>query len=101
MNTGKDALQIVPLHLPHPILGGPPCPSRREARPCERHQKLPRSQRHPASTVLGAVKDKPPLAVAAPYLTPPARGSTGIVQGRDEGMTPAEQRNVCGSTAFP
>ena len=27
------------LHLPHPILGGPPCPSRREARPCERHRK--------------------------------------------------------------
>ena len=53
------------------------------------------------ATVLGAVKDKPPLAVAAPSLTPPARGSTGFVQGRDEGMTSAEQRNVCGSTAFP
>ena len=53
------------------------------------------------AAVLGAVKDKPPLAVAAPSLTPPARGSTGFVQGRDEGMTPAEQRNICDSIAFP
>jgi hypothetical protein len=53
------------------------------------------------ATVLGAVKDKPPLAVAAPSLTSPARGSTGFVQGWDEGMTSAEQRNVCGSAAFP
>jgi len=30
------------------------------------------------ATVLGAVKDKPPLVVAAPSLTPPARGSTGL-----------------------
>ena len=45
------------------------------------------------ATVLGAVKDKPPLAVAAPSLTTPVRGSTGFVQGWDEGMTTAEQRN--------
>ena len=47
------------------------------------------------ATVLGAVKDKP-LAVAAPSLTSPVRGSTGFVQGWDEGMTPAEQRNDWG-----
>ena len=45
------------------------------------------------ATVLGAVKDKPPSAVAAPSLAPPARGSTSFVQGRGEGMTTAEQRN--------
>jgi hypothetical protein len=53
------------------------------------------------ATVRGAVKHKPPLAVAAPSLTSPARGSTGFVQGRDEEMTTAEQRNGCGSAAFP
>jgi hypothetical protein len=48
------------------------------------------------ASVPGAVKDKPPLAVAAPSLTTPVRGSTGYVQGRDEGMTTAEQRNGWG-----
>jgi len=98
MSNGKDALQIVPLHLPHPILGGPPCPSRREARPCERHRKtsaVPAGIQH--ASVLGAVKDKPPLAVAAPSLTTPVRGSTGFVRGWDEGMTTAEQRNGRGA----
>jgi hypothetical protein len=36
------------------------------------------------ASVLGAVKDKPPLAVAAPSLTSPVRGSTGFAQGWDE-----------------
>ena len=49
------------------------------------------------ATVLGAVKDKPPLAVAAPSLTTPVRGSAGFVRGWDEGMTTAEQRNGRGA----
>jgi hypothetical protein len=38
------------------------------------------------ATVLGAVKDKLPLAVAAPSLTSPVRGSTGFVQGREHAV---------------
>jgi hypothetical protein len=49
------------------------------------------------ASVLGAVKDKPPLAVAAPSLTTPVRGSAGFVRGWDEGMTTAEQRNGRGA----
>ncbi len=77
-----------------------PIPKRSKApRAASKNFRGPSGIQHAA--VLGAVKDKPPLAVAAPSLTPPARGSTGFVQGRDEGMTPAEQRNVRGCTAFP
>ena len=38
-------------------------------------EKLPRSQRHQHATVRGAVKDKPPLAVAAPSLQKVRGGS--------------------------
>jgi len=38
--SGKDALQLVPLRLPDPILGEPECSSRREARARECHRSL-------------------------------------------------------------
>ena len=73
-----------------------PIPKRSKAlRAASKNFRGPGGIQH--ATVLGAVKDKPPLAVAAPSLTAPARGSTGYVQGWDEGMTTAEQRNGWGA----
>jgi len=94
MSSGKDALQMVPLHLPHPILGGPPRPSRREARPCERGIENFRglnSTQHAA--VLGAIKDTPAFGGGCAILDVPCARQQPYLCKSDGGMTSAEQRN--------
>ncbi len=93
LSSGKDALQIVPLHLPHPILGGPPCPSRREARPCERHRTTSAVPAESSMTPCSRPsRPSPPGRRKGAGLDRHCARQHGFVQAWDEGMIPAEQR---------
>jgi hypothetical protein len=99
--NGKDAVEIVPLHLPHPMLlrAAVPITKRSEAlaRAASEHECNPASEgnlaaierpaRHQHGTVLGGIKTKPlvkrwPLK-KRPVLIPPARAAL-LSLGRDE-----------------
>jgi hypothetical protein len=100
--SGKDAPQLVPLRLPYPILGGPQCPSRREARARERHRSLTEPDLDGSgpggahyAAVLAALKNKPAAAAKdAAVLDRCSARQPQACTGRDGGMAAAEQRNA-------